>query len=66
MFELLLYSQHSFIDNLKICVISAVMVLRRSDKQPDRVEISPEQLSDASSHAEVTLLTLQLIFSPLF
>lgn len=39
---------------MKICIISAVMTLRRSDKQPDRVEISPEQLSDASSHAEVS------------
>lgn len=28
-------------------------MLRRSDKQPDRVEISPEQLSDASTKAEV-------------
>jgi BRCA1/BRCA2-containing complex subunit 3 len=41
------------VDHMKICVISAVMTLRRSDKQPDRVEISPEQLSDASSYAEV-------------
>jgi len=37
---------------MKICCISAVIVLRRSDKQPDRVEISPEQLSDASTQAE--------------
>lgn len=32
--------------------ISAVIMLRRSDKQADRVEISPEQLSDASTKAE--------------
>lgn len=40
------------IDENKICHISAVIILRRSDKQPDRVEISPEQLSAASTHAE--------------
>jgi hypothetical protein len=28
-------------------------MLQRSDKQADRVEISPEQLSDASTKAEV-------------
>ena len=39
-----------------ICHISAVMLLRRSDKQSDRVEISPEQLSDASSYAEVLIV----------
>lgn len=38
----------------KECVahISACMILHRSDKQPDRVEISPEQLCGASLHAE--------------
>ena len=41
---------------MKICHISAVMLLRRSDKQPDRVEISPEQLSAASTHAEVWIV----------
>lgn len=40
------------IDENRYCHISAVLLLRRSDKQADRVEISPEQLSDASSHAE--------------
>ncbi|XP_074661794.1 lys-63-specific deubiquitinase BRCC36-like isoform X2 [Tubulanus polymorphus] len=39
------------IDN-RILHISSVIILRRSDKQPDRVEISPEQLSDAAIHAE--------------
>jgi BRCA1/BRCA2-containing complex subunit 3 len=34
------------------CHISALIILRRSDKRSDRVEISPEQLSDASSYAE--------------
>ena len=41
------------VDVKKVVHISAVIVLRRSDKQPDRVEISPEQLSDASTKAEV-------------
>ena len=41
------------ISELRYCHIAAVLLLRRSDKQADRVEISPEQLSDASSHAEV-------------
>ncbi|KAL5004643.1 hypothetical protein ScPMuIL_018099 [Solemya velum] len=40
------------IDEQRVLHISAVIVLRRSDKQPDRVEISPEQLSDASTKAE--------------
>ncbi|XP_064615336.1 lys-63-specific deubiquitinase BRCC36-like [Liolophura sinensis] len=40
------------IDEQRVSRISAVIMLRRSDKQPDRVEISPEQLSDASTKAE--------------
>ncbi|KAK7090532.1 hypothetical protein V1264_010316 [Littorina saxatilis] len=40
------------VDVNRVVHISAVIVLRRSDKQPDRVEISPEQLSDASTKAE--------------
>ena len=32
----------------------AVIMLRRSDKRKDRVEISPEQLSNASSQAEIS------------
>ncbi|CAH1154097.1 unnamed protein product [Phaedon cochleariae] len=32
--------------------ITACVILHRSDKQPDRVEISPEQLCTASVHAE--------------
>ncbi|WAR03656.1 BRCC3-like protein [Mya arenaria] len=39
--------------------ISAVIMLRRSDKQSDRVEISPEQLSDASQTAERLALELK-------
>ena len=41
------------VDENKVLHIYSVIMLRRSDKQPDRVEISPEQLSDASSKAEV-------------
>ena len=37
-----------------MCHILAVIVLQRSDKQVDRVEISPEQLSAASSQAEIS------------
>nr|XP_022286615.1 lys-63-specific deubiquitinase BRCC36-like [Crassostrea virginica] len=40
------------VDENKVLHIYSVIMLRRSDKQPDRVEISPEQLSDASSKAE--------------
>lgn len=32
--------------------ITACIILHRSDKQPDRVEISPEQLCEASTYAE--------------
>ena len=32
-------------------------MLTRSDKQPDRVEISPEQLSAASTEAEISFQT---------
>ncbi|XP_064211341.1 lys-63-specific deubiquitinase BRCC36 [Tribolium castaneum] len=35
-----------------ISYISACVILHRSDKQPDRVEISPEQLCTASGYAE--------------
>ena len=34
----------------KIC---SALALKRSDKKSDRVEISPEQLSKATSHVEV-------------
>ncbi|XP_046989873.1 lys-63-specific deubiquitinase BRCC36-like isoform X1 [Schistocerca americana] len=40
------------IDSHKVAHISAVAMLRRSDKRRDRVEISPEQLSNASNLAE--------------
>ncbi|GBM21031.1 Lys-63-specific deubiquitinase BRCC36 [Araneus ventricosus] len=36
----------------KVAHVSAVVILRRSDKRKDRVEISPEQLSNASTEAE--------------
>lgn len=37
--------------------IHAVIMLRRLDKRKDRVEISPEQLSSASSEAEISFLS---------
>ena len=36
--------------------ICSAFAMRRSDKQPDRVEISPEQLSAAAIEAEVCIL----------
>ncbi|XP_006900064.1 PREDICTED: lys-63-specific deubiquitinase BRCC36 [Elephantulus edwardii] len=40
------------VDSVKIIHIHSVIILRRSDKRKDRVEISPEQLSAASTEAE--------------
>lgn len=40
------------IDSKKIAHISAVVMLRRSDKRKDRVEISPEQLTNAAIQAD--------------
>ena len=37
----------------KVVHICSAFAMRRSDKQPDRVEISPEQLSAAAIEAEV-------------
>ncbi|XP_054976087.1 lys-63-specific deubiquitinase BRCC36 [Sorex araneus] len=39
-------------DTVRIVHIHSVIILRRSDKRKDRVEISPEQLSAASTEAE--------------
>uniref|UniRef100_A0A8C4XF93 BRCA1/BRCA2-containing complex subunit 3 n=1 Tax=Erpetoichthys calabaricus TaxID=27687 RepID=A0A8C4XF93_ERPCA len=44
----------------RIVHIHSVIILRRSDKRKDRVEISPEQLSAASTEAEISF---SLIFS---
>uniref|UniRef100_A0A2K5CZA7 BRCA1/BRCA2-containing complex subunit 3 n=1 Tax=Aotus nancymaae TaxID=37293 RepID=A0A2K5CZA7_AOTNA len=44
------------IDAVRIVHIHSVIILRRSDKRKDRVEISPEQLSAASTEAEISLL----------
>ncbi|KAL6045427.1 hypothetical protein STEG23_020740 [Scotinomys teguina] len=43
-------------DTIRIVHIHSVIILRRSDKRKDRVEISPEQLSAASTEAEISLL----------
>ncbi|XP_062969488.1 lys-63-specific deubiquitinase BRCC36-like [Cynocephalus volans] len=40
------------VNNIGIVHIHSVIILRRSDKRKDRVEISPEQLSAASTEAE--------------
>ena len=40
-----------------VATISALFMMRRSDKQEDRVEISPEQLTAASIQAEVSFNT---------
>ncbi|XP_049622686.1 lys-63-specific deubiquitinase BRCC36 [Suncus etruscus] len=40
------------VDTIKVIHIHSVIILRRSDKRKDRVEISPEQLSAASTEAE--------------
>ncbi|KRT79452.1 hypothetical protein AMK59_8513, partial [Oryctes borbonicus] len=40
------------VDDMNVSHISACVILHRSDKQPDRVEISPEQLCTASTAAE--------------
>ncbi|XP_060105079.1 lys-63-specific deubiquitinase BRCC36 [Heteronotia binoei] len=40
------------VDTSQIVHIHSVIILRRSDKRKDRVEISPEQLSAASTEAE--------------
>ncbi|GAB6026070.1 BRCA1 BRCA2-containing complex, subunit 3 [Chamberlinius hualienensis] len=42
------------VDEKRVSHVSAVIMLRRSDKRKDRVEISPEQLSDASLRAEIS------------
>ncbi|EHH61371.1 hypothetical protein EGM_19371 [Macaca fascicularis] len=48
------------VDAVRIVHIHSVIILRRSDKRKDRVEISPEQLSAASTEAEISLLTHRL------
>ena len=37
-----------------VACVCALFMMRRSDKQPDRVEISPEQLTAASIEADVS------------
>uniref|UniRef100_A0A8C0UZ16 BRCA1/BRCA2-containing complex subunit 3 n=1 Tax=Cyanistes caeruleus TaxID=156563 RepID=A0A8C0UZ16_CYACU len=44
----------SLVDTSRIVHIHSVIILRRSDKRKDRVEISPEQLSAASTEAEIS------------
>ncbi|NWQ81117.1 BRCC3 deubiquitinase, partial [Columbina picui] len=44
------------VDTSRIVHIHSVIILRRSDKRKDRVEISPEQLSAASTEAEISFI----------
>ncbi|XP_075369511.1 lys-63-specific deubiquitinase BRCC36 isoform X2 [Mycteria americana] len=44
----------ALVDTSRIVHIHSVIILRRSDKRKDRVEISPEQLSAASTEAEIS------------
>ena len=39
-----------------VACVCALFMMRRSDKQPDRVEISPEQLTAATIEADVSLV----------
>ncbi|NWZ40078.1 BRCC3 deubiquitinase, partial [Brachypodius atriceps] len=45
------------VDTSRIVHIHSVIILRRSDKRKDRVEISPEQLSAASTEAEISFIS---------
>ncbi|ELK17897.1 Lys-63-specific deubiquitinase BRCC36 [Pteropus alecto] len=51
------------VDTVRIVHIHSVIILRRSDKRKDRVEISPEQLSAASTEAEISLLTGRVLYT---
>ncbi|NXE40493.1 BRCC3 deubiquitinase, partial [Ptilorrhoa leucosticta] len=48
------YGLRGAVDTSRIVHIHSVIILRRSDKRKDRVEISPEQLSAASTEAEIS------------
>ena len=48
----MIHSDTQLLENRVVHICSA-FAMRRSDKQPDRVEISPEQLSAAAIEAEV-------------
>ncbi|EPY73275.1 hypothetical protein CB1_020447003 [Camelus ferus] len=53
------------VDTVRIVHIHSVIILRRSDKRKDRVEISPEQLSAASTEAEISFLVDETVFCAL-
>ena len=54
-------------DGDRVAYISSAYAMRRSDKQADRVEIHPEQLSAAAMEAERLAVKLQRpIQVPLF
>uniref|UniRef100_A0A8C6YRK0 BRCA1/BRCA2-containing complex subunit 3 n=1 Tax=Nothoprocta perdicaria TaxID=30464 RepID=A0A8C6YRK0_NOTPE len=49
----------------RIVHIHSVIILRRSDKRKDRVEISPEQLSAASTEAEISFPLAEMTGRPM-
>ena len=51
------FTIHFKIEEGNVAHIYSVIMLQRLDKRKDRVEISPEQLSDASSQAEISFDT---------
>lgn len=51
---LFIFSCYYQVDDYNISHVYTVFMLRRSDKRKDRVEISPEQLSHASTQAEIS------------
>ncbi|XP_033124852.1 lys-63-specific deubiquitinase BRCC36-like [Anneissia japonica] len=48
------------VDTNRVVHIVSVIMLRRSDKRKDRVEISPEQLTHAASEAEISFYSDQV------
>jgi len=44
------------LDEKSVAHVSALVILQRSDKRPDRCEISPEQLTDAAMFADVRVI----------
>uniref|UniRef100_A0A8C7E8Y0 BRCA1/BRCA2-containing complex subunit 3 n=1 Tax=Nothoprocta perdicaria TaxID=30464 RepID=A0A8C7E8Y0_NOTPE len=53
------------VDTSRIVHIHSVIILRRSDKRKDRVEISPEQLSAASTEAEISFPLAEMTGRPM-
>ncbi len=52
------------VDEFNVSHVFTVFMLRRSDKRKDRVEISPEQLSHASTQAEISFFVTKRHAAP--